>query len=311
MPLLKSADWPLLIDLYFFLGGIAGGAFVIATIAHLLGGQKHREVVKIGYYLALLALIPGPIFLIVDLGMPSRFLHMLMVPKPALTIGMDAINLGSIHVKPFSPMNMGSWALLGLSGFAFLAALSVFLEDINPRRDLSSFRTTVGVIGGFFGFFLAAYPGVLLGATARPLFQNGKFLGALFLAVGATTGAAAIALILSFLGHEVKGSLGRLRQIIIPTLLLQAATLVLFILAVNMSGAEGAAQSLALLLSGPYSLTFWVGAVVVGLVIPFILEVAGRQTVKPGLVAISAILILVGGFLVKYVIIAAGQVVLS
>lgn len=311
MPLLKSADWPLLIDLYFFLGGIAGGAFVIATIAHLFGGKKNREVVKIGYYLALLALIPGPIFLIVDLGMPSRFLHMLMVPKPALTIGMDAINLGSIHIKPFSPMSMGSWALTGLGLFAFLAALSVFLEDAKPGRDLSSFRTTVGVIGGFFGFFLAAYPGVLLGATARPLFQNGKFLGALFLAVGATTGVAAIALILSLLGQEVSGSLARLRRLTIPALLLQAATLILFLLAVNMSGAEGAAQSLALLLSGPYSLTFWVGAVVIGLIIPFILEVAGRQAVKPGLAAISAILILVGGFLVKYVIIAAGQVVLS
>ena len=75
-----------------------------------------------------------------------------------------------------------------------------------------------------------------------------------------------------------------------------------------MSGGEGAAQSLALLLSGPFSLIFWVGAVAVGLVVPFILQVAAR---RPGLVAISAVLILVGGFLVKYVIIAAGQVVLS
>jgi polysulfide reductase chain C len=311
MPLLKSADWPLLIDLYFFLGGIAGGAFVIATIAHLMGGKKNREVVKIGYYVALLALIPAPILLTVDLGMPSRFLHMMMVEKPALTIGMDAINLGPVHLKPFSPMNMGAWALLGLSGFGVLAALSVFLEDMKPGRDLSALRTTAGVVGGFFAFFLAAYPGVLLGATARPLFQNGKFLGALFLAVGATTGAAAIALILSFLGQDVSGSLGRLRRITIPALLLQGATLALFVLAVGMSGGEGAAQALALLVSGPYSLTFWLGAVVVGLVAPLVLEVSGRQQVKPGLVAVSAILILVGGFLVKYVIIAAGQVIPS
>jgi formate-dependent nitrite reductase membrane component NrfD len=80
--LLKSADWPLLIDLYFFLGGLAGGAFVIATIAHLLDSQRYREVVRVGYYLAFLAILPGPVFLIVDLGMPSRFLHMLMVSKP-------------------------------------------------------------------------------------------------------------------------------------------------------------------------------------------------------------------------------------
>jgi len=31
--LLKSADWPLLIDLYFFLGGLAGGA--LADVAGL------------------------------------------------------------------------------------------------------------------------------------------------------------------------------------------------------------------------------------------------------------------------------------
>jgi len=309
MPLLQSADWPLLIDLYFFLGGLAGGALAIATVAHLFG-EKNRAVVRIGYYLALLCVIPGPIFLIMDLGVPSRFLNMLMVSKPESAIGMAAINLGPIHLKPFSPMSMGAWALLGVSLFAFLAALSVFLEDIKRGRDLSTFRTTVGTIGGVFGFFLAAYPGVLLGATARPLFQNASFLGALFLVVGATSGAAAIALILSFRGREASGMLGRLRRIIVPTLLLQLVILVLFLARVGMSGGEGATKSLALLLSGPYSLTFWIGAVVVGLIAPLALELTARQRISPGLVAISAILILVGGFVVKYVIIAAGQVVL-
>jgi formate-dependent nitrite reductase membrane component NrfD len=308
MPLLQSADWPLLIDLYFFLAGLAGGAFVIATIAHLLGGERNRSVVRVGYYLAFLAVIPCPILLVLDLGVPSRFLHMLMSLKPDQTIGAAAINVGPFHIKPFSPMNMGAYALFGFGVLAFLAALSVFLEDAKRGRNLWALRTTVGVIGGFFGFFLAAYPGVLLGATARPLFQNGSFLGALFLAVGASTGAAAIALILSLLGQEAGGTVGRLRQIIIPVLLLQAATLALFLLRVGMSGGEGAAQSLALLLSGPYSLIFWVGAVAVGLIIPLVLQVASGQ---PGLVGISAVLILVGGFLVKYVIIAAGQVVLS
>ena len=311
MPLLKSADWPFLIDFYFFLGGLAGGAFVIATIAHLVGGKRNREVVRVGYYLALVALIPAPILLTVDLGIPSRFLHMLMVEKPALTIGIDAINLGPMHIKPFSPMNMGAWALTGFGLFAFLAALSVFLEDTGLGRDLSAFRSTAGVIGGFFGFFLAAYPGVLLGATARPLFQNGRFLGALFLAVGATSGAAAIALILSFLGREAGGSLNQMRWVTIPTLLLQVVTLALFLLMVGMSGAEGAAQSLALLVSGPYSMTFWLGAVGVGSIVPLVLEVIRRQRANPGLVAISALLILLGGLLVKYVIMAAGQVVLS
>src|SRR3990172_4623552 len=230
MPLLQSADWPLLIDLYFFLAGLAGGAFVVATIADLLGGERNRSVVRVGYYLAFLAVIPCPILLIVDLGVPSRFLHMLVSFKPDQAIGAAAINIGPFHIKPFSPMNMGAWALLGFSALAFLAALSVFLEDAKRGRNLSALRTTVGVIGGFFGFFLAAYPGVLLGATARPLFQNGSFLGALFLAVGASSGAAAIALILSLLGPGAGGTPGRLRQLLIPVLLLVGGFLVKYVI---------------------------------------------------------------------------------
>jgi len=213
--LLKSADWPVLIDLYFFLGGIAGGAFVIATIANLLGHERYRDIVRVGYYIAFLAVIPGPIILTVDLGLPTRFLHMLMVAKPSLEIGRDAVTVGPFHLKPFSPMNAGAWALLAFSACAFLAALDVFLEH-RGGRSMRTFRGVVGVIGTFFGFFLAAYPGVLIGATARPLFVSAHCLGALFLAVGASTGSAAIALILSVLGatgaRRSRGSCGSPRS---------------------------------------------------------------------------------------------------
>src|SRR3972149_1694845 len=282
MPLLQSADWPLLIDLYFSLAGLAGGAFVVATIADLLGGERHRSGGRGGYYLAFLAVIPCPILLIVDLGVPSRFLHMLVSFKPDQAIGAAAINIGPFHIKPLSPMNMVAWALLGFSALAFLAALSVFLEDAKRGRNLSALRTTVGVIGGFFGFFLAGYSRGLLRAPARALFPNGGLLRAPVLAGGPSGGAAAIALILSLLGQGAGGTPGRLRQLIIPALLLQAATLALFLLRVGMSGGEGALQSLALLLSGPYSLIFWAGAVAVGLIVPLVLQAASRQ---PGLLA--------------------------
>ena len=305
--LLQSSDWPLLIDLYFFLGGIAGGAFVIATIANLLDGQRYRDVVRVGYYIAFLAIIPAPIMLIVDLGLPTRFLHMMMVAKPSAEIGVDAITVGPFHFKPFSPMNAGAWALLGFSVFAFLAALDVFLEH-RSGRSMSGLRLIVGVIGGFFGFFLAAYPGVLLGATARPLFVSAHWLGALFLAVGASTGGAAIALVLSLLGGQRREALSRLMRFTAFTLLLQLVALALFIVAVRMAGSARIGQALTQLLFGPYSLTFWLGAVVVGIVAPLVLQCAGGiKKAGAGVAALVSVLILIGGFLVKHVIIAAGQ----
>lgn len=305
--LLKSSDWPLLIDLYFFLGGLAGGAFVIATIANLLDARRYRDIVRVGYYIAFLAILPGPLFLVADLGLPTRFLHMVMVSKPSLEIGMNAFTVGPFHLKLLSPMNAGAWALLGFSVLAFLAALDVFLED-RGGRSMSTLRVVAGVIGGFFGFFIAAYPGVLLGATARPLFISAHWLGALFLVVGASTGGAAIALILSLLGGQARESLSRLMRFTAFALILQLAALVLFIVAVQTAGSTGIGQALAQLLSGPYSLTFWLGAVVVGILVPLALQLAGGiKKAAPAMTALVSALILIGGFLVKYVIIAAGQ----
>jgi len=306
--LLKSSDWPFLIDVYFFLGGIAGGAFVIATIAHLLGSERYKSVVRVGYYVALLAVIPAPILLIVDLGLPTRFLHMLMVPKPSTAIGAGAMTLGPFHLKPLSPMSAGAWALLAFSGCAFLAALDVLLEQ-RGGRGVPGLRTVVGIVGSVFGLFLAAYPGVLLGATARPLFVNGHWLGALFLAVGASTGAAAIALVLALIGGDRRDALAPLMRAVAAALIVQAVALVLFIVTVSMSGSVGISRALTPLLSGQYSVTFWLGAVMAGLVVPLALQFAGGlRRASAGITALVAILVLVGGFVIKYVLIAAGQV---
>jgi formate-dependent nitrite reductase membrane component NrfD len=305
--LLQSSDWPLLIDLYFFLGGVAGGAFVIATIANLVDGRRYQDIVRIGYYVAFLALLPCPILLIVDLGYPTRFLHMLMVSKPSTAIGMGAVTVGPFHLKPFSPMSAGSWALLAFGLCTFLCALDVFLTD-RGGRTLTALRTVAGVVGSVFGFFIAAYPGVLLGATARPLFINAHWLGAVFLAVGAATGGAAIALILALLrGAGAREGLTRVMRVTSMALVVELIALILFVVSVKMAGSAGISAALGRLLAGPYSVPFWLGAVIIGVVVPLVLQRGAARAGAPGMVALVSVLVLVGGFLVKYVLIAAGQ----
>jgi formate-dependent nitrite reductase membrane component NrfD len=288
--LLQSPHWPFLIDVYFFIGGLAGGAFVIATIANLLAPQRFRDVIRVGYYLAFLALIPCPIILIVDLGVPARFVNMLLA------------------FNPMSPMSMGAWALAGFGACAFLAALFTLLEDTGRARNLSGPKLVVGIIGGFFGFFLAAYPGVLLGATARPLWAFSHSLGALFLAVGASSGAAAMALILVLLGRRAAEGVGTLRTMFVLALLIQLVSVIIFIGSVQMSGSSAALRALGGLMSGSFGALFWVGAIVVGSVVPLALGLLDMRRPSVGLTAVASILVLVGGFITKYVIMAAGQV---
>lgn len=311
MPHLHSPEWPFLIDLYFFLVGIAGGAFMVAGVAELFGDKADRVVTKVGTYLALLALIPGPIFLIADLGMPSRFLHMLMVPKAATTIGMSALTIGPFHLKPYSPMNLGAWALMGLGLCAAAVAVTLHLEDTGRAANLAPARGAFGVIGVLLGFFVAGYPGQLLAATAQPFWTSARPMGALFLAIGASTGMAAITLVLSLRGAEVSGSLRKLRRAYTIALALQALALIAVLMAVA-RGPAWSAGRIVMLLSGPYSVAFWGGAVLIGLLMPLILEVRdgffqGYRRGR-GMVALAAIAILVGGFLTKYVIFLVGQV---
>ena len=287
--LIQSPHWPFLIDVYFFLGGLAGGAFVIATVALLVNAVRYRDVTRIGYYLAFVALLPCPIILIVDLGVPARFLNMMM----------------RFNVQ--SPMSMGAWALAGFGLCAFLAALFTFLEDTRRAGDLTRGKKIIGIVGGVFGFFLAAYPGVLLGATAQPLWANSHALGALFLAVGASTGAAAMALLLGLMGRRSADGVAALTLTTVLALVVQLLSVIVFVVSVQASGSMKAAAGLAVLLCGSLSVLFWT-AIVVGTVVPLLMGVMGMKRASLGLTAVASILVLVGGFLVKYVVMVAGQI---
>src|SRR4051812_12496931 len=94
VPPIHKPHWHWLIVSYFFLGGLSGGSYVVASIADLFGHADDRETVRVGRYLALLALLPCPLLLVLDLGRPERFLHMLRV------------------LKLRSPMSLGTWGLL-------------------------------------------------------------------------------------------------------------------------------------------------------------------------------------------------------
>jgi anaerobic dimethyl sulfoxide reductase subunit C (anchor subunit) len=310
MPYLHSPEWPLLIDLYFFLVGLAGGAFMAAGVAEIFGSDRDRVVTRIGTYVALLALIPGPLFLIVDLGVPSRFLHMLMVPKGSTEIGMGAITIGPFHVKPYSPMNLGAWALLGFGACAAVVAVTLFLEDRRGVGTLAGVRKVVGTIGLLFAFFVAAYPGQLLAATAQPFWTSARPLGALFLAVGASSGMATVALILSLQGPAVSGSLAKVRRAYTVAVVLQALALIGVLTAVA-GGPAWSAARVRMLTSGSHAMLFWAGAVVVGLLAPLALELRdgffqGYRRGR-GQVALASALILIGGFLTKLLIFAVGQ----
>src|SRR5216684_3897540 len=199
-PVLAEPVWHWEIIWYFFFGGLAAGCYIIATIASLFGSKEDRAVVRAGYYLSLLALLPCPPLLIKDLGRPERFLNMLRIFK----------------VK--SPMSMGVWGLVGFSFFSGVAAVNQAAHDgllgnwWGAKLLAALPQNLLALPGMAFGFFLGGYTGVLLTATSVPLWSRSKLLGAVFLSSALSTSSALISLLLR-LTRAPLGSLHKLERL--------------------------------------------------------------------------------------------------
>jgi formate-dependent nitrite reductase membrane component NrfD len=192
-PMMKKPTWKWFIPLYFFLGGVAGGVAMIATMAEFLGGSRHRSTVRHARYLSLVLSMLCPIFLIIDLGRPTRFHHMLRV------------------FKVTSPLNVGTWILTGFGLLSGALAARQAAEDnfiIRRRSSLGRLLRSIptrpfSALHGLFGLALGSYTGVLLAATAVPLWQSwGVMLGPLFISDALTTGAAALSLMGAITGRD-------------------------------------------------------------------------------------------------------------
>ena len=241
---------------YFFFGGLSGGSYAIGTLLRLVGTTADQRAARIAFIASFLALLPCPIFLILDLGQPLRFINMLF----------DASS-GGLAFKPWSPMSLGSWALLGFGLFSFVSFLGAIAESGWHAADLIAriLRGTVGavwnVIGTGLGFFVCGYTGVLLAVSNQPVWSDGWPLGGLFLA-SSLTGAAALLLLVLRRRRDVDADTAvRLELADKNFAILEAVLIVVFLVTVALAGTLGKMAGVWLLL--------WL-VVIAGLAAPFV-----------------------------------------
>jgi protein NrfD len=292
--IVASPHWEWWLVFYFYLGGIAAGAYFMAALIELVGDEADRELAKVSYYLAFPLVSLCGILLILDLGRPERFWHMLIQSETFWPM-----------FKYWSPMSVGSWALFIFGGLSFLSFLGVLAED--SRFGLGRFSNLArllhhGPIGMLFqllaagvGFFIASYTGALLTATNQPFWSDSTVIGALFLASAASTGIATMILLRRrSTAHE---SLERLERADSLAIGLELLMLAAFLISLG---------TLALpLISSPFGLLLLIGTGLFGLILPLLLRflpsMRGRSLLAP------AALVLLGGFILRYSILMAGQ----
>lgn len=296
--IVASPEWEWWLVFYFFLGGIAAGAYFMAALIELIGSEEDRELSKVAYYIAFPLVAICGILLILDLGRPERFWHMLIQSETFWPM-----------FKYWSPMSVGSWALFIFGGLSFLSFVGVLAED--QRFGLGRFSNLArllhrGPIGLLFelaaagvGFFIASYTGALLTATNQPFWSDSNLIGALFLASAASTGIATMILLRR--RSTARDSLERLETADSLAIGLELVMLAAFLFSLGTLAVP--------LISSPFGLLLLIGTGLFGLILPLVLRWLPRMRAGHNIV-IPAVLVLIGGFILRYSILMAGQDIL-
>jgi len=319
--------WGWEIPVYLFVGGIVAGMMILAGIAMLrmVRGDDTR-----GYFSVQTPLLG---FMLLNLGMGALFLdlaHKLYVWAVYLTF------------EPLSPMSWGSWVLIVVYGVLLVSALirlpeawpwlAQRLPALQRVSDALLARPqlirTLAWTNIVLGVLLGIYTGILLNTmVARPLW-NTSILAPLFLVSGLSAAAAAIHLATRILPGRpapkgpIGGALAAMVQHLGPQppakhtadsvvradlgFLTVELLLIGLLLVALLSSTAAQAAAASLILGGPYTAIFWIGVVALGIVVPMLLQALELRHRIPHTV-LPALLVLAGGFALRWVMVNAGQ----
>jgi formate-dependent nitrite reductase membrane component NrfD len=178
--LLKPPVWTWEVPAYFFVGGAAGTAALIGAVARRAGASD--ALVRDARWIAAAGAALSPPLLISDLGRPERFLNMLRV------------------FKLRSPMSVGAWTLVAFSNAAAASAFADLAGRVtNGKLRVRFVEDASDFLAASTGLVLSTYTGVLLGATAIPVWSlNARLLPVHF----GVSGLGSAVSLLEILGHR-------------------------------------------------------------------------------------------------------------
>jgi len=255
-------------DLLF--NGITTGLFLVAAISELAAPEVLGRAARAAYPVALVFLVVDLASLVLDLGDPLRFHHMLRV------------------VKLGSPMSVGTWCLtlysLPLTAAAAISVLS------GEWTSLEAVRRIAIIVGLPFALGSAVYKGVLLSTNAQPGWKDARWLGAYLTSSAITLGCAGMLSLSAVMGEERAAAALRLAL----GILVMVNLIPLGLLAGDVRSALGRVYS-------PREQAGLAAVCLVGgTLLPLFLVLAGQA---PGVLVAAALCIVLAGLAVRFAIV--------
>jgi len=298
-------QWGWLIVIYLFLGGLGAGAYLTSFAASKGFFGNAPALNRIGYFIAAPVVAIGTALLVFDLGQGFK--------KPWLLVGLL-----------FNPKSVMTWGVYILSGFIVVGFVVAFLAWKKKKIP-----TVLAIIGAFLAISTAAYTGLLISVVNEVPIWNTLLMPVLFVISALSTGLSLTVLLGHLLEKNAESNEKFVCKVHVYLVLAEVVVLAIF-LGLMISGTNGvvATQSANMIVSGSLAIPFWAILVGAGLVFPLVAQtvritklskahmlvstVGSTEQAATGdthssstSVLVSDFCVVLGGFVLRYVIILA------
>ena len=286
LPAIKPSLWGWKVSGYMFLGGVAGSAQIIATMAEAGGTGQFSSVVRNGRFLALGGAMLGAPLLIIDLHTPQRWYNMFRI------------------FRRTSPMSIGTYVLtvFGLSS-AVLAGLEWAKLRGNVPAALSGAGAVARVPAVVSGAAMSTYTAALLSATSNPLWGSAPRLIAALFGVSAMASAGSALALAEQLGGGGEQGRQALSHVVVTASIVELAISRLLKRRFAEAQVEGALRDTG------WGAVYAIGPLALGCGMPLLHQLAGLVEKRRSPVAAFAtgVAVLAGGLMLRHVLLRAGN----
>lgn len=310
--------WGWEVPVYLFLGGLTAGLMIIsALLGRRPGAAAHSRPVRYLPFAAPVLLSLGMFALFLDLEYKLHVFRfytafritsamswgawiLLLIYPATILLGLSRLDESPVRTarnrEDTRPMLRSLLDLVGRLGLERpLDDLVAWTKERHRLRFIEGSNVILGVA-------LGGYTGVLLGTLGARALWSSALLGPLFLVSGFSTGAALVLLLP--IGHHEHATVRNWDLVAIAT---EIVLIVLFLVGLVTNGGAEGREAASLLLGGDYTAVFWTLVVGVGLLVPFFIE-SWEATRRVRATVVAPALILFGGFMLRWILVTAGQV---
>lgn len=288
----RGVPWGVLIAAYVFFVVTSTGLCIVSSVGHVFGFENFNPIAKRAVFMSIGTIVAG--FLVIAFEIENSW---------RMPVG---------NVIGANPTSNIWWMGTLYGAYLFFMMIEFVMLQMNKHKIATSF----GLAGLLTGVVAHSNLGAVFGLLNGREFWHGPYMPIYFITSAAMSGCVAI-IFFTYIAYKANGwkmsdEMKKSLESVAKMGALMMAIIIFFTSWKMITGVTGQPpgkfEAMQALLSGPYSLNFWVGEVALGMVIPFviILAVKGRNM---NALFIASLAGMVGIFFMRYDLVIVGQLV--